>query len=313
MLEQLGIELVKIDLPFRLNHVNCFMAEGENGWTIIDAGLNNAYTKDKWKEQIHGKEITDLFITHYHPDHFGHAGELQKMTNAEVSMTQIDSEMAFQVWTDEYIGNLYKDYKTAGIPIEMANHMANNTAEFKQLVTPYPTINHYFVEGQKVPIGPYEYEVIVTPGHAEGMVCFYNTEKNVLLSADHILPKITPNISYWFHGDPNPLKSYLSSLKSMKKLDANYVIPSHGKPFYGANDRIDELLAHHEERLEETLDVIVAGSTVYEACNRLFNFKLTVHESRFAIGETLAHLEYLRAAGECQREKRGEEWIYRKI
>ena len=68
------------------------------------------------------------------------------------------------------------------------------------------------------------------------------------------LPKITPNISYWFHGDDNPLQSYLTSLETMKQLDVDYVIPSHGKPFYGANDRIDELLKHHEERLEETLE-----------------------------------------------------------
>ena len=135
--------------------------------------------------------------------------------------------------------------------------MVSNTAEFQQLVTPQPTIDHYFVENEKVPIGRYEYEVIAAPGHSDGMVCFYNAEKSVLLSADHILPKITPNISYWFHGDDNPLQSYLTSLEQMKKLDVDYVIPSHGKPFYGANDRIDELLKHHEERLEETI-----------ACNR---------------------------------------------
>ncbi|PIC62743.1 MBL fold metallo-hydrolase [Sporosarcina sp. P13] len=312
MLELLGIEVVRIDLPFRLNHVNCFMAEGKDGWVIIDAGLNNNYTRAKWEERIIGKEITDLFITHYHPDHFGHAGELQKKTNAIVSMTEIDSELGFRAWTEEHLKNFHEDYQTVGIPAEMAIKMIHNTEGFIPLVTPHPNIDRYFKEGQKVPIGKYEYEVIVTPGHSEGMVCFYNSEKNVLLSSDHILPRISPNISYWFHGDPNPLQSYISSLKKVKKLDANYVIPSHGKPFYGANDRINELIAHHEARLEETLDVIASGLSVYEACNRLFNFKLTVHESRFAVGETLAHLQYLYEAGECQREKQGTAWIYRR-
>lgn len=144
------------------------------------------------------------------------------------------------------------------------------------------------------------------------MVCFYNAKKNVLLSADHILPRISPNISYWFHRDPNPLKSYISSLKKVEKIDVEFVVPSHGSPFHGANKRITEILTHHEERLAETLDVITSDCTVYEVCNRLFEFKLTVHRSRFAIGETLAHLEYLRETGDCKGEERGEEWIYYK-
>jgi glyoxylase-like metal-dependent hydrolase (beta-lactamase superfamily II) len=310
MLEQLGITLFKIDLPFRLNHVNCFMAEGENGWTLIDAGLNNASTRDLWEEQLRGKEVTDLLITHYHPDHFGYAGGLQQKTKARVSMTKTDAEAGFIVWTDAYIQNLFQNYQTAGIPIEIANQMVSNTAEFQQLVTPQPTINHYFSENKKVVIGHYEYEVIAAPGHSDGMVCFYNAEKSVLLSADHILPKITPNISYWFHGDDNPLQSYLTSLKQLKQLDVEYVIPSHGKPFYGANERIDELLKHHEERLEETLVAIGPESTIYEVCNRLFRPGLTVHETRFAIGETLAHLEHLRLDGKCQKELKDGKWIY---
>lgn len=310
MLEQLAITPIKVDLPFRLNHVNCFMAEGENGWTIIDAGLNNAYTAKLWEEQIEGKEITDLFITHYHPDHFGYSGTLQQKTGARVSMSKIDAEAGFNAWTDEFIGTLLGNYELSGIPEAIGRQMMENTDTFKPLITPTPKVNHYFVEGEKVPIGRYEYEVIRTPGHSEGMVCFYNNEKKVLISADHILPRITPNISYWYHGDDNPLKSYLTSLKDMKKLDAQYVIPSHGKPFYGANERIDEIIAHHDERLAATKKAIQNESTVYEVFKRLFEWELTIHETRFAVGETLAHLEYLRHAGECRREKKGKEWIY---
>ncbi len=310
MLEQLAITPIKVDLPFRLNHVNCFMAEGENGWTIIDAGLNNAYTAKLWEEQIEGKEITDLFITHYHPDHFGYAGSLQQKTGAQVSMSKIDADAGFNAWTDEFIGTLLGNYELSGIPDAIGRQMMENTDTFKSLIMPTPRVDHFFVEGEKVPIGRYEYEVILTPGHSEGMVCFYNDETKVLLSADHILPRITPNISYWYHGDDNPLKSYLTSLKDMKKLDAQYVIPSHGKPFYGANKRIDEIIAHHDERLAETKKAIQEESTVYEVFKRLFEWELTIHETRFAVGETLAHLEYLRHAGECRREKKGNEWIY---
>jgi len=106
------------------------------------------------------------------------------------------------------------------------------------------------------------------------------------------------------------LKSYLHSLDKIKTLDADLVVPSHGKPFYGANDRIDEIVKHHEQRLDMLLEAITKGSTVYEACGALFKKELNIHETRFAIGETFAHLEYLRNNGDCQREMRNGVYWY---
>src|SRR5699024_7339029 len=195
-------------------------------------------------------------------------------------------------------------------PEEIGNEMVYNTKTFIPHVTPYPKVDHYFEEHDRFKIGKYEYEVMFTPGHSDGLIVFYNEEKKVLLSTDHILPRITPNISYWFHGDSNPLKTYLNSLDKVKSLQAEYVIPSHGKPFYDANKRIDEIVAHHDDRLNETLQKTNEYQTVYRICEALFQFELTVHETRFAIGETIAHLEYLRHKGELEREEIDGIWHY---
>ncbi|MEW9677552.1 MBL fold metallo-hydrolase [Lentibacillus sp. L22] len=311
ILKPFKLKQITLDLPFRLDHVNCFLAEGENGWIVIDAGLHNQETVLKWDKELKQKTVTDIIITHYHPDHFGYAGGLQEKTGAHVLMTKTDYDAGLKAWTDEFLSTLNSNYKLAGIPNEVAVKMTGNTEEFVARVTPYPDVDHYLEEGEKMQIGNGEYEVIFTPGHSDGLVCFYNREQNILLSTDHILPKITPNISYWFHGDPNPLASYLQALEKVKKLDADLVVPSHGKPFYGANDRIDEIEKHHEDRLTVALDAIKNGASIYQACQTLFRKKLNIHETRFAIGETLAHLEYLRYAGECQREMRnGAYWYY---
>ena len=132
----------------------------------------------------------------------------------------------------------------------------------------------------------------------------------MLLSTDHILPKITPNISYWFYGESNPLQSYEHSLQKIKALDIEYVIPSHGAPFYDANKRITEIWEHHLERFEWTLTTIQHGATVFEVCDALFPFELNTYDYQFAIGEAIAHLEYLRAQGECKREMQAGKWIY---
>ncbi|MFC5628208.1 MBL fold metallo-hydrolase [Aliibacillus thermotolerans] len=310
--KELGIQTVTIDLPFRLNHVNCFLAEGEDGWTVIDTGLHNEESKKRWSEVLQNKEVTHIVVTHYHPDHFGYAGGLQQKTNARVSMSATDAHLGISSWEKDFLAQLEENYRKAGVPTEIGKEMAENTASFVPRVTPYPTINNYLEEGDTIVFGNYEYEVIATPGHSDGLIVFYNKEKNVLLSTDHILPKITPNISYWFHGEENPLQLYLDSLEKIKKLNAEYVVPSHGKPFYGANDRIEELFIHHDERLAETLSYVGEPATVFDVSEKLFQKKLTVHETRFAVGETLAHLEYLRKNNECYRqldEKSGS-WLY---
>lgn len=310
MLEELGIEAIRIELPFRLNHVNCFMAEGVSGWTVIDAGLNNDYTRTLWDREIGSRKVADLLITHYHPDHFGYAGGLQKKTGAKVSMTKTDADSGLSSWHAAFLEAMPAHYRASGVPEGMSEQMADNTADFQPLVNPMPHVGHFFEEGEKVVLGRFEYEVIFTPGHSDGMVCFYNAEKNVLFSADHILPKITPNISYWFHGNENPLASYLESLEKIRRLGADFTIPSHGKPFYGAAGRAEELKAHHDERLAAAAEAIQKPATVYEACGRLFERTLTVHEMRFALGETLAHLEFLRHAGKCRRENQAGIWVY---
>lgn len=312
MLEHLGVESIRLDLPFRLNHVNCFVAEGENGWIVIDTGLHNEQTASRWEQELSGKEVTDIFLTHYHPDHFGYAGRLQEKTGAKLSMSKTDENAAFMAWEDDFLNSLPDNYTIAAIPKNIAQQMIENTKEFIPRVTPYPTVQHHFKEGEKVVIGHYEYEVIFTPGHSDGLINFYNKENRVLFSTDHILPKITPNISYWFHGDSNPLATYLTSLKKVKKLNADLVIPSHGKPFHGANDRIDDIIAHHEERLSQTMTYVKEGANVYDVCQKLFPKELTIHEIRFAIGETLSHLEYLRVKGELDRHTQDGQWIYTK-
>ncbi|SFE21046.1 Glyoxylase, beta-lactamase superfamily II [Lentibacillus persicus] len=310
MLDQLGLKRVTLDLPFRLDHVNCFLAEGANGWTVIDAGLHNEETIKRWDEELSGKDVNRIIITHYHPDHFGYAGGLQAKLDSSVYMTETDYKAAENAWDQHFLNELETNYELAGIPEDEAEKMLSNTKAFVPIVTPFPKVDHYFKDGETVRIGAFDYEVIATPGHSDGLVTFYNRDKNTLLSTDHILPKITPNISYWFHGDPNPLGSYLDSLDRIKQLDAAFVIPSHGDPFHGANDRINEIKAHHADRLDETLEALGNGGTVYQVCQQLFKKELTVHEMRFAVGETLAHLEYLRYRKACKRALNAGKYWY---
>ncbi|MFE8699648.1 MBL fold metallo-hydrolase [Cytobacillus sp. FJAT-54145] len=312
MFTEIGVTQVTIPLPFRLNHVHCFFAEGENGWTIIDAGLNNQTTEDIWKPFIQKHEVKNIILTHYHPDHFGYAGTLQKLTGAEVWMTKVDEEAGKSIWEPSSLENQRKNYQTCGLPEEIANELTSDEGSFQARVKPYPTVKHHLEEGMNVHFGKYEYEVIFTPGHSDGLISLFNKEKSVLFSTDHILPKISPNVSYWFRGISNPLQAFFTSLEKVKRLDAEYVIPSHGKPFQHANKRIDELLGHHQERLHKVYEFMKQPSTIYEVCNQLFQ-GLNTHETRFAIGETLAHLQYLHQDQQCKKYMENGTWYFEAI
>ncbi|MEK4069686.1 MBL fold metallo-hydrolase [Peribacillus sp. FSL R5-0717] len=312
MLNELKVTQITIPLPFRLDHVHCYLAEGEKGWTIIDAGLNNKTTRDIWNPIIEKHDIADIIITHYHPDHFGYAGTLQQLTCADVWMTEVDEHAGTTYWEADSLNLLKENYNACGMEEDVAAALSSDESGFMPQVKPYPTVNNHLEEGMKLHFGKYEYEVLFTPGHSDGLISLYNKENSVLFSTDHILPKISPNISYWFKGFSNPLEEFFNSLKKIQKLDVEYVIPSHGKPFQNANKRIVELLDHHQDRLHVLHENMKEPISVKSAGQILFG-NLSIHETRFAVGETLAHLEYLLLNDQCRKFKRDGKWYYQSI
>jgi glyoxylase-like metal-dependent hydrolase (beta-lactamase superfamily II) len=313
LLNGIGVTQVTIPLPFRLNHVNCFLAEGAKGWTIIDAGLNSEVSKDIWLPIIEKHDINDIILTHYHPDHYGYAGTLQQLTGANVWMTEVDELAGMTCWEPASLEFVEANYSKCGLPENNAFMLTSDEGSFNAQVKPYPKVNQHLEEGMKILFGKHVYEVIFTPGHSDGLISLYNKENSILFSTDHILPRISPNISYWFRGIRNPLEAFFHSLKKIQLLDAEYVIPSHGMPFNNANKRIEELLEHHQERLHKVYDYIKQPTTIYEVCNLLFKQTLTIHETRFAIGETLAHLEYLHQNNQCRKSERNDIWYYQAV
>ena len=312
MLKEIGVTQVTIPLPFRLDHVHCFIAEGARGWTIIDAGLNNEVSRDIWNPIIEQHDVSDILLTHYHPDHFGYAGTLQKLTNAEVWMTEIDELAGLTYWEPESLKIVNQNYDTCGLPGHLSQELTTDEKSFNAKVKPYPTVQHHLSEGMKLLFGKHEYEVIFTPGHSDGLISLFNKENSILFSTDHILPRISPNISYWFRGITNPLEAFISSLEKVKLLNAEFVIPSHGKPFRNANQRIEELLDHHQERLTKAYETLKQPATIYDVNCQLFR-KLTIHETRFAMGETIAHLEYLYQNNQCKKYLENGTWYYEAI
>ncbi|CAH0319882.1 Hydroxyacylglutathione hydrolase [Peribacillus frigoritolerans] len=170
------------------------MAEGEKGWTIIDAGLNNKTTRDLWNPIIERHDIADIIITHYHPDHFGYAGTLQQLTCADVWMTEVDEHAGTTYWEADSLNLLKENYIACGMEEDVAAALSSDESGFMPQVKPYPTVNHHLEEGMKLHFGKYEYEVLFTPGHSDGLISLYNKEIRPFFDRSYIAQDISKYI-----------------------------------------------------------------------------------------------------------------------
>jgi glyoxylase-like metal-dependent hydrolase (beta-lactamase superfamily II) len=168
-------------------------------------------------------------------------------------------------------------------------------------------------DGEMAPLGGRQYEVIWTPGHSDDHICLLRDD-GLFFAGDHVLPAITPNIGLFPEARPDPLRDYFASLARLQALPARLTLPGHGRPFTGLRERADALRGHHEERGATVLAEVaarLAGASAWEVTSALFEGRLcTVEDQRFALVESLAHLEYLRGTGQVRRERQDDVFTY---
>lgn len=308
---------VQVPLPYALNIVNCYLLRGEKGWTLVDTGLNTPPAQARWKAAFHElaiapDDIHKIIVTHMHPDHFGMAGWWQRLVERPMPVFIPEQERAQAAYFyNPQNTPRYHDWLLAcgmdRVTIDEVEGALGNTRDATQ---PHPIQQEYLEPECMVTIGTRRFRAIHAPGHSDGQLIFYDADDQLCLSGDHVLMKITPNIGAWMHTQPNPLRRYLDSLRSLACLDVRLALPGHKWLITDWRGRIEELIAHHDLRLEHTLDAIDRGaSTVYEIAECIFDMaRFTPHEWRFAMAETLAHVQLLEQRAQVVR---GDDPVFR--
>lgn len=305
---------VRLPLPFALNIVNCYLLRGHDGWTLLDTGLNTAPARDIWNAVFEAlgitpRDITQIVLTHVHPDHFGMAGWFQAGADPgavlPVRMSPREAELTRLLWGGQgKQAHAFDQFLAAcGMPAEMIDTVVTSLDATIAMTRPHPAHIDILNPGETVTLGARVFTIIHAPGHSDGQLIFYDPADRLLLSGDHVLMKITPNIGLWPDTEPDPLGRYLDSLIALQTLDVRLALPGHKALIADWQGRLAELLQHHQDRLGHTLAAIDGGATVYTASLKVFNsFTFSSHEWRFAMVETLAHLEYLRLRGQVRQE-----------
>jgi glyoxylase-like metal-dependent hydrolase (beta-lactamase superfamily II) len=297
-----GIRRVTLPLPTRPGHVHAYLLPGEEGWTLVDTGIGLPDAKESWADELRQVEgpVATVFITHFHPDHVGAAADLHELTGARVVQGALDYAQCELVWGNPaWSERLVEWFRLQGAPDDVTAELVGQSSIYRP-----------FIRYQRDPIlveaGEHVdgWELIAAPGHADGQLCLLRD--GILIAADHLLGRITPTVGLWPASRADPLGDYLAALDRTIELDPEIALPGHGDPIADPSGRARELKEHHRGRLEETVAALDAEpKTGYVLSFALFGADLPPAGRRFAVAETLSHLERLVREGAARRNEAG--------
>ncbi len=310
---------LSLPLPLRLSQLNAYLIRGAAGAAaLVDTGMATPAGREALVAALaeHGlkpAEVREVYITHLHGDHWGHAGWLREQ-GARVLMPRVDADM-IRGWFDhpEYDASAIASYRAQGVPAEVLERAGRALARMREMAPSFD-VDRKLEDGERFELAGERFEVILTPGHTPGHGCLHHLASRTLLVGDHVLPVITPNISRDLGGPEDPLADYRRSLARVRGQGYGPALPAHGLPLADLDRRIDELLQHHEEREARVLAVVGEGAaTCYEVAGGLFRLgELDSWETWMALGETSAHLAGAVGRGRLVRELRSGVELYRR-
>lgn len=318
--DDLSIYKIYVPLPKNpLKNLNCYVIKTPTKNLIIDTGFNRPESKEALlaglKELDIDMDKTELYITHLHADHTGLISTITN-ENTIIYMTQKDYQEMYNGIVGDWWEDAEKRMMLNGFPLEeIITSRETNPARVYDSEGTFPV--KLVGDGDIIQVGDYSLRVVCVPGHTPGNSCLYLEKEKVLFSGDHILFDITPNITVWRWAEDS-LGDYLDSLQKVRKLDIELTLPAHRKNDMDVYERIDQLLLHHKNRLNETLEVIkrVGPATAYEIAGEMtWSMRgkkwceFPVHQKWFAVGETIAHLKYLLKKGKVVRIEVSEDLV----
>lgn len=344
-----GVRWLRMGLPFALDHINLWLLrdelDGRAGWTVVDCGITSDATREAWERifahELDGLPVLRVIVTHMHPDHIGLAHWLTERWSgrgAEPPQGAADPlggqrsvgahDCRLWISATDYNAARLASSSTTGFgggsaALFMASHGLTDPESMEKIkarsnyyasmVPKVPARFRRLLDGDRIAIGGHDWVCHVGYGHAPEHMSLHCPSLGLLISGDMVLPRISTNVSVIdLEPEANPLPLYLASIERLRALPADtLVLPSHGRPFRGLHTRIDQLKSHHDERFAELMHACrEAPQSAADVLMLLFKRKLDLHQTTFAMGEAIAHLNALWLGGKLVR-RMDADGIYR--
>jgi glyoxylase-like metal-dependent hydrolase (beta-lactamase superfamily II) len=298
-----------------LRYVLTYAFEVPGGWVLVDPGWNAPESLAALSGGLAtmGASLGDVrgvLVTHVHPDHYGLAGRVRELSGAWVALHPADAALIHDRYeeVDALLERTVAWLRDTGIPTAELPDMRDASIALREfVVVARPDV--LLEDGDRPEVPGWQLVAVHTPGHTPGHLCFHEERSGLLLTGDHVLPMITANISVHPQSSSDPLGEYLASLERLRKYAGGPALPGHQWRFDNLGERIDQMVAHHQRRLEEAEALVAAGAeTVYQVATRLRWSRpwdqIRGFMRRAAIGETQAHLVLLERRGRLLRSGR---------
>lgn len=318
-----GLYLVHVPLPHSpLRSLNSYIILDDDTTTIVDVGFNHPACEKALDDALSALGRTwdsvQVVLTHSHPDHTGNLDRIyhdgmrvyanlhsfQEVENLQEMEERVFRPLLRQAATPEQLGAMVAEDGLA---------VPHVSAELLPLQSKPSLI--YLADGDTFAVGEYTFEIVETPGHNPWHICLYERSQKLMIIGDHVLERITPAVSSWFPAY-NALEEFLHSLQKIRGYEVDLILPAHGTPYANLAGRVDSLVAHHRERLQEIYGLVASGhSDIVDISShakwRYRNWdEWPLDQKFFSMGETMAHLIYLVCEGRIRQTICGNEYRF---
>ncbi len=317
-----GVFWVRMPLPMALDHVNCYVLDDGDGWTIVDTGVDSKLTRRLWlallDTEFAKKPVKRVIGTHHHPDHIGLAGWFQSDHGAEFVATRTTWLFARMLTLDTQsrpTAETLTFWRSAGMDPEIYEKRANERPfNFSDIVTPMPLGFTRIKEGDVIEIGRRQWDIRIGNGHSPEHATFWSRDDNLVISGDQIIPSISSNLGvYATEPMADPVAEWLESCERFLPFatEKHLCLGGHKRPFTGLPTRLRQLIDNHHGALERLKKHLVKPQTAADCFLPLFKRNITEGEYGLALVEAIAHLNHLYLAGQVDRLKRDDgAWVY---
>ncbi len=313
-----GALWVRLPLPMKLDHVNVFCFEDDDGWTVIDTGFKSKKTIAMWEEimagPMGGKPVARLIVTHHHPDHVGLAGWFQKEHGAELITTRTAWLMARMLQLDvqlEPVDETLAYWRSAGMDREIyAKRLTERPFNFADVVADLPLGFRRIKEGDTITFGGRTWDVHIGNGHAPEHATLWAQEGDLVLGGDQLLATISPNLGvHATEPEADPVGDWLEACERLQQYATpeQLILPGHKLPYKGLPTRMRQLIENHHSALKRLLRDLATPMTAAECFPSIFKRKIGEGEYGLALVEAMAHLNHLYQTGQVTRTRREDD------